>query len=110
MWLPWDYAVVLALACAGGSRAVRGRLAAVLHETAILAGLYALWQLAGRLSIMRIDGAVERGLWIWDLQAALGFPSEAAWQRSVIDHDVIIQAANIYYGCLLYTSPSPRDS
>lgn len=98
MWLPWDYALLLAVACLGGSRLVKGRSAAILKESAILASLYALWQLAGRLSVMQIDGAVERGLWIWDLQAALGFPSEAAWQSAVLDHTVIIQAANIYYG------------
>jgi len=98
MWLPWDYAVVLAALCFAASRVVAGRWAAIARETAILASLYALWQFAGRLSVMRIDGATERGLWIWDAQAALGFPSEAAWQDAILDHSGLIQAANIYYG------------
>lgn len=98
MWLPWEYAVVLAALCLVVSLVAVGRLAAIAREIAILASLYALWQFAGRLSVMRIDGATARGLWIWDAQSTLGLPSEAAWQEAIIDLPGVVQAANIYYG------------
>lgn len=98
MWLPWEYAVVLAVLCAVVAWRARGQMAAIAAESAILAVLYALWQLAGQLSVMKIDGAIERGQWIWDFQQALYLPSELAVQNLIIESSLTVQAANIYYG------------
>lgn len=98
MWLPWEYAVVLAALCVGVAWRTQGQVAAVATESATLSALYALWQLAGQLSVMQIDGAIERGQWIWDFQQAIYLPSELATQNLIIDSSLTVQAANIYYG------------
>ncbi len=105
MWLPWDYAAVIAAVLAVAAFATHHspeprarRSAPVLRELTILFTLYALWQLAGRLSVLKIDGAIDAGRWIWEFQQRIGLPDEAAWQAAVLDHPIIVQAANIYYG------------
>lgn len=99
MWLPWEYALVLAAAAFVVSIAARqGQVRAVGRETAILSVLYAGWQFAGRLSVLQIDGAVDRGIALYEWQLSVGIPSERAWQQAVLDHDWLIQASNIYYG------------
>ena len=67
MWLPWQWAVVLAVGLAALgllTRPVRPLwvgAAAFAREAALIAGLYSLWQLAGTLSVMQVDGALDRG-------------------------------------------------
>lgn len=104
MWLPWEYAAVLAAACFAVARwsarspTARPGLTALANEGVVLSVLYALWQLAGRLSILKIDDAVERGLRIVDFQNAIWLPSEQAWQAAILDMPWLVQASNIYYG------------
>ena len=106
MSLTFDQSVVLAAALAAlglAARALGGRdrrllvagLAAT--EASIVAGLYALWQMVGRLSIMNADHALERAADIVRWQHTLHFPSEVALQRRFIGHPLIIQASNLYY-------------
>lgn len=102
MWLPWDYAAVLA-ALFGVSATVsyrqdRRTLFAFSREASIVAVLYALWQLAGRLSVVHLEGAYSRARWLWDLERAMYLPDEAAWQAWLLPHEFWVQAANIYYG------------
>lgn len=102
MWLPWEWSLPLAglLAVVSGVARSRGRLglSALAAESTRIALLYTLWQIAGRLSVAGIDGAVERGLWIWDVQRAILLPNEATMQSWILPHDWLVQAANIYYG------------
>lgn len=103
MWLPWEWAILGAAICWVGSRTLwrRGLApggAAFLGETALVAALYAAWQYAGRISIMRIDGAMDRARSIWDLERAVGLPNEATVQSWFLDHDLLIQGANVFYG------------
>ena len=126
MWLPWEHALVLVVVFAVFSRRIRAtrpRLGAVAGEAAIVSVLYSLWQLAGQLSLLGIERALERGAWLWDLERTLRLPNEQVWQAAMIPHSLWTQAANLYYAiahvpamglflvwsCLLYTSPSPRD-
>lgn len=105
--LDWQHAAVLTgalAAAAAGLSAARGervrRLAPVAREAAIIAGLYTLWQLAGRLSVLGTSGAFERARWIENAERTLHLPSEASVQRVVTSNDVVAQAANIYYATM----------
>ena len=103
MWLPWDIAAVGALLCfAFAWAAVRINakavpVSAVLREIGVVASLYALWQLAGRLSVVHLEGAIDRGQQLWDLERALHLPSEAGWQAALLPHSWLVKGANIYY-------------
>ena len=71
--------------------------AAFAREAALIAGLYSLWQLAGSLSVMQVDGALDRGRAIWDFQRAIHLPSELAVQAAALPHEWLIKASNVYY-------------
>ncbi len=104
MWLPWDWAAVMAVALAafvvlvrpGGRRWV-GISSAFAKETAIILSLYAIWQLMGKLSVVHVDGAIWRGRWLWDVERAWHLPSEATVQTSAMAHSLVIEFANVYY-------------
>jgi PAP2 superfamily len=104
MWLPWEFAAIGALIVGVGGLALNGRddrwgaFGAVLREVAIVASLYSLWQLAGHLSVVHLEGAMGRAEWLWDVERALFLPDEAEWQRAILDHPLLVQASNIYYG------------
>ena len=67
------------------------------HELALVLGLYALWRIAGRLSVMKVDHALDRGRTIWHLEQSLHLPSELALQQVTLAHPLVVQAANLYY-------------
>ncbi len=64
---------------------------AVASEAAVVAGLYSIWQLAGTVSVMKVNGALERARWLWDIERWLHLPSEAAMQRLVLPHSWLVQ-------------------
>src|SRR6202795_4784067 len=109
MWLPWKAALALAAALAivpflvviglfatPRNRAVQYGLAFA-RETAVALGLYALWQVAGTLSLLHVTGAVARGHWIADLQHDLHIPTELRLQHAVLHSSLVVQALNIFY-------------
>jgi hypothetical protein len=105
--LTWQQAAVLAvalLALALGlqiSRWPRARaLVPYARESGVIAVLYALWQLAGTLSVLGTSGAFERARWIERVQRDWHLPSEASTQRLIIDHPLLVQTANIYYATM----------
>ncbi|MCL2782035.1 MAG: phosphatase PAP2 family protein, partial [Actinomycetia bacterium] len=68
-------------------------------EAGIIAVLYALWQLAGSLSVMGTGDAVRRGEWL--LRAERGWlPAEQDVQRLITGHPLLAQAANLYYATM----------
>jgi hypothetical protein len=90
----------------------------VAWETALLFGLYALWQLAGSLAKANVARAVARGRSLWHAERVLRLPSETAVQRVVLSHPLIVQAADFYYdilhfpvliGCLIWLYFWRRD-
>lgn len=104
MWLPWQPAVLAALALVALVVATRGwpsSLVAVgrafAGEIALVLGLYALWQIAGQLSVMRVDGAMARGTSLWNVERTLHLPSELSLQQVLLDHPLLIQLCNGYY-------------
>jgi len=113
--LPWHYALaascglfIAAAVIKAGSRAGRmpGRSApwvlwgGVAWESALLFGLYALWQFAGSFTVMGTSGALPRARWLWDAERLLHLPSETALQRLVLPHPLLVQACNLYYDIL----------
>jgi hypothetical protein len=103
-WLPWQDASVMAgsTAVVGRSVFVRlpGRLrgvAAWSREITLMLLLYALWQLAGTLSLTRAAGAVRRGADIAAAERWMHLPSEASLQRVFIGDHGLVRAMNVYY-------------
>ena len=102
-WLPWRDAIAAAIALLAIGVAWRpaGRrrraLAAFAREAALVLGLYALWALLGQLSLMQVDGAMDRGLAIWHFEQDVGLPSEVDMQKVILGHDLIVRACNQFY-------------
>ena len=104
MWLPWNDAALMAAVLAAfvvtvrpGSRRSLQITSAFTKEIAIVLTLYAIWQLAGHLSLVHVDGAIDRGRWIWDVERAWHLLSEVTVQRQALAHPLEIQFANLYY-------------
>jgi hypothetical protein len=107
MAMTWQQAAVLAsglLVAAvclyqGALPRLRG-LSPFAREAGVIAGLYALWQLAGTLSVLGTTGAFQRADWIERTERDWWLPSEASMQGLVSGHPVIVQASNIYYATM----------
>jgi len=107
--LSWRQAAVAAGCLAAGTvalrqaRGARMRAASVLtQESALILGLFALWQYAGSFAIMGPDGALARSRWIWQLERSLHLPSETSVQRLFLSHPLIIQFFSLCYDSLLF--------
>src|SRR6266567_4669159 len=99
-----------------GRRALWGGVA---WESALLFGLYALWQFAGSFTVMSASGALPRARWLWDAERVLYLPSETALQRPFLPHPVLVQTFNLYYdilhfpllgACLIWLYARHRES
>src|SRR6478672_2038905 len=112
MWLPWKAALALAVALAivpflvvvglfarPKRRAARFVLSFA-RETAVVLGLYALWQFSGTLALLHVTGAVARGRWIFDLQRDLHIPSELTVQHVVMHSTLLVQGLNVFYATM----------
>ncbi|MDQ2748923.1 MAG: phosphatase PAP2 family protein [Actinomycetota bacterium] len=105
--LTWQQAALLAGALLvtalglhqGAVPRLRG-LSPFAREAGVIAGLYALWQLAGTLSVLGTTGAFQRADWIERTERNWRLPSEASVQRLVSGHPLIVQASNIYYATM----------
>jgi hypothetical protein len=107
MWT-WQQAAAVAavLGAAWVLTASRGkapRTQPFLRESALVIGLYGLWQLAGSLAGSGTYAAVDRGAWIWRVERDLHLPSEATVQGWVLPHPLLAQAANLYYDTAHFT-------
>jgi hypothetical protein len=108
--LSWQAAALIGAACFAGAtlverfapdrRSVIFKIAPFGREVGIILGLYALWQIAGGVSLGHTDEAVRRGQWVWDHERAWHFPNEVALQRPIIGHSLFVQACNIYYATM----------
>jgi hypothetical protein len=109
--LTWQQAGGLAGALAGAGVAAavmphhRVRAAgAFLREAAMVAGLFALWQLANTLAQVGTAGAFRRARWIEAFDHRLPLPTEHFMQQLVIPHPLIVEGANLYYATMHMTS------
>jgi hypothetical protein len=105
--LTWQHAgeTAVVLASAGGLMALSARRAvravgALARETAVIAVLWGLWQLAGEVSVLSTDPAYRRARWVEAFDAHLPLPSERAVQGLVLHHDLVVQGANLYYAAM----------
>jgi hypothetical protein len=111
LMLSWQEAAAVAgalgvLSIAGSwasSRGARNRARAVVPfawETGIILALYALWQVAGGLSLGHTAEAVHRGARLWHLERVWHLPSEAWVQNGILHHPLLVQICNIYYATM----------
>ena len=105
--LSWQQSAVLSgglLATATGLYASRSerarRFVPYVRETGIIAALYAMWQLAGELSVVGTSGAYARARWIERFEHDVFLPSEASLQHQLVGHSWLIQACNLYYATM----------
>jgi hypothetical protein len=77
-----------------------GPLAPFAREATMISGLYALWQLAGTLSVLGTTGAFSRAEWLERTERAWHLPSEVSVQRAFTGNATITQAANLYYATM----------
>jgi hypothetical protein len=105
--LTWQHSGELAavLAAVGGAmrlapdRRVRA-VGAFVRETAVIAVLYGLWQLAGELSVAGTHDAITRAQWIERVEHDVFLPSEASVQHLVLGHPLVVQGINLYYAAM----------
>jgi PAP2 superfamily len=77
-----------------------GRVAPFAREATIIAGLYAVWQLAGTLSLLGSQDALRRAVWIEHTERTLLLPAETTVQRALTGNATVAQAANLYYATM----------
>lgn len=74
------------------------------RELGTVLGLFGLWQVAGRLSVMKVNGALNRGTWLWDAERDLYLPSEHWIQRLFFPaHPTVVKFFNLYYASMHFT-------
>jgi hypothetical protein len=105
--LTWEQGAVLTTAMTVGSAAMTvsasarvRRIAPFAREATMIAGLYALWQLAGELSLVGTTHAYDRARKILHIEHDLHLPSETRVQDIVTSNSVVAQVANIYYATM----------
>ena len=105
MWLPYENAFQIAAALLvlvvalhrSARRSIRIGVS-IAKELVVVMVLYGLWQYIRELAITRTNGAIENAYSLWELEQRLHLPSEVALQRVFIDHRLVMQFLNIYYG------------
>jgi hypothetical protein len=70
------------------------------QESAVILGLFALWQYAGSFGVMGPDGALGRAQWIWHAERVAHLPSETTVQAFFLPHPLVVQLFNYYYAGL----------
>ncbi len=108
--LGWQPALALSAALAAGAvvaPAVAGRHGSAarpyLRESALVAALYGLWQLAGSASLAHGEGAFSRARWIVGFEHGW-LPSERSAQRLLEWSAMLAHAANWYYATMHFTA------
>lgn len=103
------------------ARRRRHRLAVAgvfVRESALICGLFTLWQFAGTGSKVGHVGAYSRGHWLWDAERWLRLPNETSVQAPFLPHPLLIQILNFYYdilhfpvliGCMIWLFIAHRD-
>jgi hypothetical protein len=87
------------------SRGAKVRTASpIAGEAAVIAALYALWQLAGTLSVSGTNGAFARARWIMRFQRDVHLPSELDVQRWVLPHRWLGEFCNLYYASVHFAA------
>lgn len=101
-WLPWRWALMIALAMCVVMLATRLQprwrsVSSGAGEVALLMVAYAAWQYAGSLTFGGLDKAVDSGRQVARLEQILGWPSGAAMQAPVLGHEWVMRIADTFY-------------
>ncbi|HTR70520.1 MAG TPA: phosphatase PAP2 family protein [Mycobacteriales bacterium] len=72
-------------------------VSAACFEIALVCGLFALWQVANRITRGHTTGGLERGRWVWHAERVMHFPSEVSVQRLILGHPDVVRVVNYYY-------------
>lgn len=102
----FEVAGILTVAGTGMALAGNARVrwvGAFLREAAVIGALYALWQLAGEVSITGTQDAFRRSAWIAHTEAYLPLPSEATVQHWFLGFNPLVHVANLYYATMHFT-------
>ncbi len=107
MMLSWQQGAQLSAALGvvgGGLRMIKSprarAVSAFVMESAIIAVLYTIWQLAAKLSVMGTGDALRRARWIASFEHTLLLPSERTVQNLVLGHATWVETANLYYAVM----------
>ncbi|MET8322617.1 phosphatase PAP2 family protein [Micromonospora sp. NPDC005189] len=68
-----------------------------LRELGLVAALFLAYKAARVAGADRVSTAVGNGEWIWQVERLFHLPNEAAFQRPVLSHDLLVHLANGYY-------------
>ncbi|MET8311877.1 phosphatase PAP2 family protein [Micromonospora sp. NPDC005173] len=68
-----------------------------MRELALVAALFLVYKAARVAGADRGSTAVENGEWIWRVERLFHLPNEAAFQRPVLSHELLVHLANGYY-------------
>ncbi len=108
--LTWEQAFEAAAGAAvGGSllalapNRIARAVGAFAREAAVIGALYALWQLAGKLSVTGTAHARGRARWVEHAEHYLPLPSEHDMQQLVLGHRLVVETANLYYATMHMT-------
>jgi PAP2 superfamily len=71
--------------------------AAASFEIAFVCGLFALWQIANRMTRGHTSGGLARGRAVYHWERVIHLPTERSAQQLIIGHHTIVRAANYYY-------------
>jgi hypothetical protein len=89
--------LVLALAVRPVPRRWTRYISAAAYETALVCGLFALWQVANSVTHRAHSGGVAHGRAVWAAERWLHLPSETSAQHLVLGHPWLVRAVNYYY-------------
>ncbi len=125
MWLDWHWAVGLAVVLGiGGLAARRSAVGSIrsagafARETALVLALYAIWNYAGRLSLVHVNEAFSHGRWVWRTERYFHLPSEVWFQKLFLPYPDVMHFLNAYYAvvhvpaliaCLVWLFVTHRD-
>ncbi len=73
------------------------RLSDLGRNVAAFIVLWAAYAAVRGITAGDLTSATQNAVAIIDLQRSLGFPSEAAVQRALLDHSWLLRGANLYY-------------
>jgi hypothetical protein len=74
------------------------------REAAIVMGLLGLWRYVGHYVRLRVDGGMENGLSVWDVERWMHLPSEVWVQSLALPHPDLVKFLNVYYMSMHLTS------
>ncbi len=74
------------------------------REAAIVMGLLGLWRYVGHYVRLRVEGGMDNGLGVWNVERALHLPSEVWVQSLVLPYPDVVRFLNLYYMSLHLTS------